>query len=55
MLREGKEKRRQSSQSSDLEQRLGALKLAQARIASSPIYWQEFGYLVSTLDVNSWR
>lgn len=38
-----------------LEQCLSALKLAQDRIASSPIYWQEFGYLVSTLDMNSWR
>lgn len=54
MLREGKEKR-QSFQSSGLKQRLGPLKLAQARIASSPIYWQEFGYLVSTLDMNSWK
>lgn len=55
MLREGKENEGRSSRSSGLKQCLGALKLAQARIASSPIYWQEFGYLVSTLDMNSWR
>lgn len=54
MLRKRKEKR-QSFQSSGFKQRLGPLKLAQGRIASSPIYWQEFGYLVSTLDMSSWK
>lgn len=55
MLREEKRNESRISRSSGLEQCLGALKLAQERIASSPIYWQEFGYLVSTLDMNSWR
>lgn len=55
MLREGKRNESRISRSSGLEPCRGALKLAQERIASSPIYWQEFGYLVSTLDMNSWR
>lgn len=55
MLREGKRNESRISRSSGLEPCHGALKLAQERIASSPIYWQEFGYLVSTLDMNSWR
>lgn len=55
MLREAKENEGRSSCSSGLKQCFGAVKLAQARIASSPLYWQEFRYLVSTLDMNSWR